>query len=83
MNRYTKIIGLTGSIYVKEFEKIKHHKNKIREINEETVAKVFKEGDTEVLVYFEETNTEIVVDDFSDDDTIKKYLGKKFLKQNK
>ena len=41
MNRYTKIIGLTGSIYVKEFEKIKHHKNKIREINEETVAKVF------------------------------------------
>ena len=83
MNRYTKIIGLTGSIYVKEFEKIKHHKNKIREINEETVAKVFKEGDTEVLVYFEETNTEIVVDDFSDDDTIKKYLGKKFLKHNK
>lgn len=80
MNRYTKIIGLTGSIYVKEFEKIKHHKNKIREINEETVAKVFKEGDTEVLVYFEETNTEILVDDFSDDATIKKYLGKRFLK---
>lgn len=80
MNRFTKIIGLTGSIYVKEYVKIKHHKNKIREINEDTVIKQFKEGDTEICVFFEETNTEIFVDDFSDDETIKKYLGKKFLK---
>lgn len=80
MNRYTKVIGLTGSMYVKEFEKIKHHKNKIRELNEETVAKVFKEGDTEITVYFEETDTEIIIDDFSDLELVKKYLGKKFLK---
>lgn len=80
MNRYTKVIGLTGSMYVKEFEKIKHHKNKVRELNEETVAKVFKEGNTEVTVYFEETDTEIIIDDFSDLELVKKYLGKKFLK---
>jgi len=79
MNRYTKIIGLTGTIYVKEFSKIKHHKNKIRDINEDTVAKVFKAGDTEIKVYFEETDTEIIVDAFSDNETVKKYLGKKFL----
>lgn len=80
MNRYTKIIGLTGTIYVKEFEKIKHHKNKTRDINEDTVAKVFKAGDTEITVYFEETDTEIIIDDFTDAETVKKYLGRKFLK---
>jgi hypothetical protein len=79
MNRYTKIIGITGSIYIKEFEKIKHHKNKIRELNEETVAKAFKNGNTEILVYFEETDTEIFIDDFTDRETVAKYLGKKFL----
>lgn len=79
MNRYTKVIGLTGSMYVKEFEKIKHHKNKIREINEDTVIKQFKEGNTEICVYFEETDTEIFIDDFSEPELIKKYLGKKFL----
>lgn len=79
MNRYTKIIGLTGSMYVKEFEKIKHHKNKIREVNEDTVIKQFKEGNTEICVYFEETDTEFFVDDFSEPELIKKYLGKKFL----
>ncbi|HAS72638.1 MAG TPA: hypothetical protein DCS67_00665 [Clostridiales bacterium UBA8960] len=79
MNRYTKIIGLTGTIYVKEFVKIKHHKNKVRDINEDTVAKVFKNGDAEVTVYFEETDTEIFIDAFTDQETIKKYLGKKFI----
>ena len=79
MNRYTKVIGLTGSMYIKEFEKIKNHKNKIRQLNEQTVIKAFKNGDTEICIYFEETDTEIIVDPFSDDETIKKYLGKKFL----
>lgn len=79
MNRYTKIIGLTGNMYVKEHLKIKHHKNKIRELNEDTVIKAFKNGDAEVTVYFEETDTEIIIDAFSDNETIKKYLGKKFL----
>lgn len=79
MNQYTKIIGLTGTIYVKEFEKIKHYKNKLRSLREDTVAKVFKEGNAEIKVYFEETDVEIVVDPFSDQETIKKYLGKPFL----
>ncbi len=79
MNRYTKMIGLTGALYTREFEKIKHHKNKVRELNEDTVAKAFKEGDTEILVIFEETGEEVIVDDFSDPETVKKYLGKKFL----
>ena len=79
MNRYTKIIGLTGVIYTKEFEKIKHHKNKIRDISEDTVAKVFKNGDAEITVYFEETDVEIFIDAFSDEERIKQYLGKKFV----
>ena len=79
MNRYTKIIGLTGDIYTKEFTKIKHHKNKIRDISEDTVAKVFKNGNAEIKVYFEETDIEIVIDAFSDVEIIKKYLGKKFI----
>lgn len=79
MNRYTKIIGLTGTIYVKEFVKIKHHKNKIRDIGEDTVAKVFKNGDAEITVYFEETDTELFIDAFTDNETIRKYLGKKFI----
>ncbi|MGX8796022.1 hypothetical protein ACR6HW_08050 [Fusibacter sp. JL298sf-3] len=79
MNQYTKIIGLTGSLYVKEYPKIKHHKNKIRELHEDTVAKAFKAGNTEIIVYFEETDTEIIIDDFSDEAIIKKYLGRKFL----
>lgn len=79
MNRYTKVIGLTGSMFIKEHEKIKHHKNKIRTINEETVAKVFKTEDTEIVIYFEETDTEILIDNFTDQETIKKYLGKRFI----
>jgi hypothetical protein len=79
MNQYTKIIGITGAIYTKSFEKIKHHKNKIREVNESTVIKAFKSGDTQVTVYFEETGEEVIIDDFSTPDMVKKYLGKKFL----
>lgn len=79
MNRYVKNIGITGTFYSKEFEKIKNHKNKVREINEDTVIKAFKAGDTEVLVYFEETGKEILIDDFSSPDDIKKFLGKRFI----
>lgn len=79
MNRYTKIIGITGAIYVKEFEKIKHHKNKLRTVTEDTVVKMFKQGDTEVVVYLEETDQELIIDAFSDEENIKRYLGKRFL----
>jgi len=79
MNLYTKYIGLYGEMFTKEFVKIKHHKNKIREVREDTVAKQFVVGKAQVLVVFEENDKEILLDDFSDPAEIKKYLGKKFL----
>jgi len=80
LNTYTKIIGITGHYYAREQVKIKHHKNRIREIEERTVIKAFKAGKAQILVIFEETGKEIMIDDFSDPEDIKKYLGKKFLK---
>ncbi|WP_430885080.1 hypothetical protein [Fusibacter sp. JL216-2] len=79
MNQYTKVISLFGSYYTKTFEKIKHHKTKVREVKESTVKKAFLEGKAEVLVYFEETDKEMLLDNFSDPEDIKKYLGKGFL----
>lgn len=79
MKRYTKVIRLTGYYFTKELEKKKHHKNKIREIKEDTVAKFFLEGDTEILVYFQETDHEILITPHSDPKEIKKYLGSKFI----
>jgi ribosomal protein L15 len=78
VSSYYKIIGLTGSIYTREFQKIKNHKNKVRVINEETVIKSFKNGET-ITVYFEEKDEMIELDNFSDQDIIKKLLGKGFL----
>jgi hypothetical protein len=79
MKRYTKTIGVSGAHYTVEFEKIRHYENKIREVREDTVAKVFKEGKAIIKVIFEETGKTYELDDFSDPDLIKKYLGKKFL----
>lgn len=79
MKRYVKTIGISGAIYTNEFEKIKNYANKVREVREDTVIKSFKQGGVEVLVIFEETGQEILIDDFSDPELIKKYLGKKFL----
>ncbi|MFZ5967877.1 MAG: hypothetical protein ACOYVK_11985 [Bacillota bacterium] len=79
MKRYTKVIRLMGNYYTKEFEKKKHHKNKVREINEDTVAKAFLDGEAEVLVYLMESDREILITPDSDADEIKRYLGAKFL----
>lgn len=79
MKYYYKVIGLTGHYYANEFKKIKHHKNKKREVKEETVARFFKEGKAGVIVIFEETGVEYTLDNFSDPDLIRKYLGKPFL----
>ena len=81
MKYYYKIIGLTGSYYTNEFKKIKHHKNKIREVKESTVANFFKSGKTGVIVILEENEKEIVLDFFSNQELISKYLGKSFLNQ--
>lgn len=79
MNKYTKIIGITGTLYTKEFVKIKHHKNKLRYLNEATVIKAFKDGNTEIDIYFEETDKLITLTLDSDPNEIKRFLGKKFL----
>ncbi|QXM05523.1 hypothetical protein [Crassaminicella indica] len=79
MKRYTKVIRMTGYYFTKEFEKKKHHKNKVREVKEETVAKAFLEGNTEILIYFQESEREIIITPLSDPKDIKKYLGNKFL----
>ncbi|MBS7525487.1 hypothetical protein KHM83_02205 [Fusibacter paucivorans] len=80
MKQYTKTIGLSGAMYTKSFDKIKHHKNKVRELNEATVAKAFLEGDATIQVIFEETGDTFIIDAFSSDESIKKYLGKAFIK---
>ena len=42
MNQYTKVFSLLdGQYFTKEHQKIKHHKNKVRPITEDTVAKNF------------------------------------------
>jgi len=79
MYTYKRTIGITGCIYTREFEKIKHHKNKVRDISEPTVIKQFKAGNAQVNVYFEETGEMLTITPDTDPDVIKKYLGKKFL----
>lgn len=79
MERYTKVIELMGSHYTKEYKKKKKHKNKVREIKEDTVRKFFLQGKAEVLVILEESDKEILLDFTSDKEDIKKYLGKSFI----
>ena len=79
MNRYTKIINMMDSYFVKDYEKAKKGITKKREVREETVQKAFLKGDCEVLVLLEDSGREILIDDFSSDEDIKKYLGAKFI----
>ena len=79
MNRYTKVITMMGAYYTKDFEKEKKNIIKVREVREDTVIKAFAQGNCEVLVINEENGKEVLVDDFSSDEDVKKYLGKKFL----
>ena len=83
MNRYTKIINMMYSYYTKDYEKTKKNITKVREVREETVRKFFLQGDCEVLVVFEDTGREILIDDFSSDEDIKKYLGAKFINKKR
>ncbi|RDY25431.1 hypothetical protein CHL78_018215 [Romboutsia weinsteinii] len=83
MNRYTKIISMMDSYYTKDYEKQKKNITKIREVREETVRKFFLQGDCEVLVILEDSGREILIDDFSSDEDIKKYLGAKFINKKR
>ncbi len=80
MNRYTKIINMMGSYYTKDFEKEKKNVIKVREVKEDTVRKFFLQGDCEVLVVFEDTGKEILIDDFSPEEDIKKIFRNKIYK---
>lgn len=81
MNNYTKVFSLVnGQYFTKEYKKIKNHKTKIRAIQEDTVCKNFLADDAEITVIFEETGKTVVIDSFTDEETIKTYLGKKFVK---
>ena len=51
----------------------------LREVKEETVRKAFLKGNCEVLVILEDSDREILIDDFSPDEDIKKYLGASFI----
>ena len=51
----------------------------LREVKEETVRKAFLKGNCEVLVILEDSDREILIDDFSSDEDIKKYLGASFI----
>ena len=83
MNRYTKIINMMDSYFTKDCEKQKKNITKTREVREETVRKFFLQGDCEVLVVFEDTGREILIDDFSSEDDIRKYLGPKFINKKR
>ena len=76
MNRYTKIINMMESYFTKDFEKTKKGFTKVKE---ETVRKAFLKGNCEVLVILEDSDREILIDDFSSDEDIKKYLGASFI----
>lgn len=84
MNHYTKVFSLLdGQYFTKEHQKIKNHKNKVRPIQEDTVAKNFLADDADITVIFEETGKTFVIDMFTDEETVKTYLGKKFLKPSR
>ena len=83
MNRYTKIINMMESYYTKDYEKHKKNITKVREVREETVRKFFLQGECEVLVVLEDSGREILIDEFSSDEDIKKYLGAKFINKKR
>lgn len=83
MNRYTKIINMMESYYTKDYEKHKKNITKVREVREETVRKFFLQGDCEVLVVLKDSGREILIDEFSSDEDIKKYLGAKFINKKR
>lgn len=78
-NKYTKVIGLKGYYFIKNYEKPKKNKVKIRKILEETVRKFFRNRDCSIVVFFEETEKEILITPNSPTEEIIKYLGKSFL----
>lgn len=80
--KYTKVIGIAGQYFAREYVKVKKKKTKVREVKEETVLKAFLNGDTEIEVILEELDQEINIDYYTDADIIRQYLGEKFVPKN-
>ncbi len=79
---YVRIIRMSGSIFVREFKKPEKARKKVqyREVDEKTVAEQFLKGDATVQVEFEDSEREpIMLDWESDQELIKKYLGRSFI----
>lgn len=79
---YIKIIRISGSFFAREFQKKEKVKKNIkyREVDEKTVAQQFRDGEATVEIYFEDSEREpFTLDNFSDAEMIKRYLGDKFL----
>lgn len=80
--KYTKVIGISGQYFAREYVKIKKHKTKVREVKEATVLKAFLNGDTDIEVVLEDLDKVIFIDYFSDAELIRQYLGEKFVPKN-
>lgn len=79
MTEYHKYIDFKGNYYTRTQVKIKHHKDKIRYVQENTIIKKFKEHKAAIYVHLEDREEAIYIDSFSDRDLISRYLGEKFL----
>ena len=80
---YVKIIRMSGSFFVREFQKKEKVKKNIkyREVDEKTVLDQFTKGCSTIEVIFEDMDREsILISLESDPEVIKKYLGTKFLR---
>jgi len=80
MLNYIRVIGIYGSYFAREFEGKKKGSNQYRVVDAKTIMKSFFEGEATVTVKFDgDRKDEIKLDNESDPDLIKKYLGEKFL----
>ncbi len=79
MNYYNKYIDLKGSYFTRVHKKKEKHGDKLRYLREETVAKEFLKGAATVIVHINEIDEEIEIDNFSDIELIRTYLGDKFI----
>lgn len=80
--KYIKVIRMSGSYFAREFEKSEKSRKakKIREVDEETAAEQFIEGDATIKIIFEDLDREpIELSNESDEELIRRYLGTKFL----
>lgn len=77
-NIYTKVFTLKGYYFTKEYDKKKKNKVQTRQVLEETVLKSFKRGDCNIMIYFEETDRNVLITPDSSRKEVLKYLGEKF-----